>query len=72
MPTPAELATQLEALKTARATGEKRVTYNGKTVEYREMSELNDAINTIQAELDAATGSKPSRSSLAYFGRGFR
>lgn len=72
MPTAGELATQLEALKTARATGEKRVTYNGKTVEYREMGEIESAIASIQAELDAATGSTKSRSSVAYFGRGFR
>ncbi len=70
MPTVAELTAQLEALKTARATGEKRVTYNGKTVEYREMSEINEAINAIESEIESTQSSPRSRSAVAHFNRG--
>lgn len=62
---------QLTALKAARATGEKSVAYNGKRVEYRDVAELEMAIASVQAELDAAGNSTPPRSSVAYYGRGF-
>lgn len=52
--------TQLDALKRALATGERRVSFGDKTVEYRSIEELQAAIRTVEAELarDAATSSK--------------
>lgn len=67
----ATLQEQLTALKAARATGEKRVTYNGKTVEYRDISELNQAIAAVESEIQATSTTPTSRSSLAYFKRGY-
>jgi hypothetical protein len=66
----ATLEEQLDALKTARATGEKRVTYNGKTVEYRDIDEIEKAISAITAEIEGSTATPRTRSSVAYFGRG--
>lgn len=66
----ATLQEQLAALKTARATGEKRVTYNGKTVEYRDVSELNQAIAAVEGEMATTSATPTPRSSLAYFSRG--
>lgn len=66
------LAEQLATLKDARATGEKRVTYNGKTVEFRDVQEINVAIAAIESEIAATSSSagSTSRSSRAYFSRG--
>lgn len=66
----ATLQEQLDALKAARATGEKRVTYNGKTVEYRDISEIEKAIAAVEGEINAASSTPTSRSALAYFNRG--
>lgn len=65
------LQDQLDALKAARASGEKVVSYNGKRVEYRDISELERAISAVQNELEAESGTIRSRSSVAYYGRGF-
>lgn len=67
----ATLTEQLDALKAARASGEKSVSYNGKRVEYRDMAELQQAISAVQAELDAESSTPRTRSGLAYFNRGF-
>lgn len=52
--------TQLDALKRALATGERRVSFGDKTVEYRSVEELQSAIRTVEAELarDAGTSRK--------------
>ena len=42
---------QLDALQAALARGEKRVTFADKTVEYRTVDELKDAIREEQADL---------------------
>lgn len=67
----ATLQDQLAALKAARATGEKRVTYNGKTVEYRDISELNQAIAAVEGEIAATISTPTCRSAVAYFRPGF-
>lgn len=63
---------QLDALKAARASGEARVTYNGKTVEYRSISEIEQAIAAVESELAAQSGTPRSRSAVAYHSRGLR
>ena len=53
---------QLTALEAALAKGEKRVTFGDKTIEYRSVEELKDAIRAVErglAEQAAATGLIP-------------
>jgi len=54
-------ADQLSALQNALARGEKRVTFGDKTVEYRSVSEIKDAIATIQRSLNQSAGQTPAR-----------
>jgi hypothetical protein len=49
---------QLEALKRALATGERRVSFGDKTVEYRSVEELQAAIRTVEAEIARNTTAK--------------
>lgn len=54
---------QLGALKRALATGERRVTFGDKTVEYRSIEELQAAIRAVKRDLHeqaVATGLWPS------------
>jgi hypothetical protein len=53
--------TQLDALKRALATGERRVSFGDKTVEYRSVEELQAAIRTIEAELARGQGNPRAR-----------
>lgn len=46
-------ATQLQALKDALASGELTVTYDGKTVTYRSIEQLKEAIAFVEAEMIA-------------------
>jgi hypothetical protein len=55
--TPADL----EALQQALATGERRVTFADKTVEYRSVAELQAAIRTVVAALARDQGTAPAR-----------
>ena len=52
-------ADQLSALQNALARGEKRVTFGDKTVEYRTVAELKDAIATVQRALEQQAGQTP-------------
>jgi len=57
----------LTALQTAIATGARRVTYNGQTVEYRDLDEMRQ----IERDMMAAIGqTKTSRRSRVVFDRG--
>lgn len=56
---------QLDALKAAYASGTLRVSYDGKSVEYRSLADLERAISVVTAELSPTT--VPERSSLATF-----
>lgn len=53
--------TQLDALKRALATGERRVSFGDKTVEYRSVEELQSAIRTVETELARSTGACSKR-----------
>ena len=48
--------TQIEALQQALATGEHRVSFGDKTVEYRSVEELQAAIRTVESELARSAG----------------
>lgn len=63
--------TQLDALKRALATGERRVSFGDKTVEYRSVEELQAAIRTIEAELVRNTGTVTKRQIRVTTGKGF-
>ena len=52
---------QLDALKRALASGERRVSFGDKTVEYRSVEELQAAIRTVEAELARASGAPLTR-----------
>jgi hypothetical protein len=56
MATAPELRTRREALTAARASGVARVSYDGKTVEYRSLAEIDRAIETLDREIAAAEG----------------
>ncbi len=56
-----ELQSLLEALKTQRASGIARVSYDGKTVEYRGDSEIAAAIQSLESEIGKLNGETPIR-----------
>lgn len=68
--------TQLEALRRALATGEHRVTFADKTVEYRSVEELRAAIRDVEAALarekaEAGTGKPLVRQIRVTTSKGF-
>ena len=52
---------QLQALETALAKGEHRVSFGDKTVEYRSVEELQAAIRTVESELARSAGTTRKR-----------
>ena len=64
-------ATQLAVLKQALATGERRVSFGDKTVEYRSVEELQAAIRTVEAELARAAGTRAKRQIRVTTAKGF-
>jgi hypothetical protein len=62
--------TELEALRSAFAAGTLRVTYDGRSVEYGDATDLLKRIRIIEREMATISdGTKPSRS-LASFTKG--
>lgn len=53
--------TQRNALKQAIASGVLRLSYDGKTVEYRSMAELKAALNEVEAVLARDSGKAQTR-----------
>ena len=62
---------QLDALKRALATGERRVTFGDKTVEYRSVAELQAAIRMVEAELGRGPGNAGKRQIRVTTAKGF-
>jgi hypothetical protein len=58
MPTIAELRARREALAAQRASGVARVSYDGKTVEYRSLAEIDRAIEALDRDIATAEGRK--------------
>jgi len=56
MPTPAELRARRDALLAQRSSGVARVSYDGKTVEYRSLAEIDRAIEALDREIASAEG----------------
>jgi hypothetical protein len=61
MATVTELQARLEALKAQRDSAVARVSYDGRTVEYRGTAEINSAIADLERELGALQGKAPVR-----------
>lgn len=60
---------QLDAIKAAYASGVTRVSYDGKTTEYRSLAEMREIIATIEADLAAQAGRKRPVAGFATFRR---
>jgi len=61
MTTLAELKTRCETLSASRASGVARVSYDGKTVEYRSLAEIDRAIDVLDREIAALEGRRVIR-----------
>jgi hypothetical protein len=61
MATVAELEARLEALRTQRDSAIARVSYDGRSVEYRGTAEIARAIAELEKELQALQGKAPVR-----------
>jgi hypothetical protein len=58
MPTISDLKTRRDALSAQRSSGVARVSYDGKTVDYRSIAEIDRAIEVLDREVAAAEGRK--------------
>ena len=56
MPTLTELFSRRETLAAQRSSGVARVSYDGKTVDYRSVAEIDRAIEALDREIAAAEG----------------
>ena len=70
MATVAELEARLEALKAQRDSAVARVSYDGRSVEYRGSSEIARAIAELERELQALQGTTPVRQLRIYTSKG--
>lgn len=61
---------QLVAIKQAYASGITRVSYDGKTTEYRSLAEMREIIATIEASLAAEAGTPRPVAGYVSFKRG--
>lgn len=61
MATLAELQARRESLTAARSSGVARVSYDGKTVDYRSVAEIERAIEALDREIAAAEGRRVIR-----------
>ena len=56
----------LQALREALASGEHRVTYEGKSIEYRSVADLKAAIAEVEASIARDSGSQKARQGLEH------
>jgi hypothetical protein len=70
MATTSELEARLEALKAQRDSAVARVSYDGRSVEYRGTAEIARAIADLERELQAAQGTSPVRQIRVYTSKG--
>ena len=70
MATVAELEARLEALKAQRDSAVARVSYDGRSVEYRGTAEIARAIAELERELQEFQGSTPVRQIRIYTSKG--
>lgn len=60
---------QLEAIRQAYASGVTRVTYEGKSTEYRSLAEMREIISGIEGELASQAGRRRPVAGFATFRR---
>ena len=70
MATVADLDARLETLKTQRDNAVARVSYDGRSVEYRGTAEIARAIADLERELQALQGKAPVRQIRIYTSKG--
>ena len=70
MATVAELEARLDALKAQRDSAVARVSYDGRSVEYRGTAEISSAIAELERELSALQGKPPVRQIRIYTSKG--
>jgi hypothetical protein len=70
MPTLSDLQSRLEALKAQRDSAVARVSYDGRSVEYRGTAEIARAIAELERELQALQGKAPVRQIRVYTSKG--
>ena len=70
MATVAEVEARLEALKAQRDSAVARVSYDGRSVEYRGSAEITRAIADLERELQALQGTTPVRQIRVYTSKG--
>lgn len=61
MPTLIDLKTRREALAASRSSGVAKVSYDGKTVEYRSLAEIDRAIDVLDREIATLEGRRVIR-----------
>jgi hypothetical protein len=61
MPTITDLRLRREVLSTQRASGVARVSYDGKTVDYRSVAEIDRALEALDRDIAAAEGRRMVR-----------
>jgi hypothetical protein len=71
MATVLELETRLEALNAQRDSAVARVSYDGRSVEYRGTAEIGRAIAELERELHALQGTAPVRQIRIYTSKGY-
>jgi hypothetical protein len=70
MATVAELEARLEALRAQRDSAVARVSYDGRSVEYRGAAEIARAIAELEKELQSLQGKAPVRQIRVYTSKG--
>jgi hypothetical protein len=68
--TNSELEARLEALRAQRDSAVARVSYDGRSVEYRGTAEIARAIADLERELQSEQGSRPARQIRIYTSKG--
>ena len=66
-----DLQTRLEVLKAQRDSAVARVSYDGRSVEYRGTAEIGRAIAELERELQALQGQAPVRQIRVYTSKGY-
>jgi len=61
MPTLSDLRARRDALSAQRSSGVARVSYDGKTVDYRSVAEIDRALEALDREIAAAEGRRMVR-----------
>lgn len=70
MATLSDIESQLEALKKQRSSGVAKISYAGKSIEYRNLADIDKAIFKLEDEIKQAAGLKKSRTLKTYASKG--